>query len=211
VRLAAKLLWKEPTQLITRSLILPFLFLLLVTTPANSDTSIWEDVRARMTGATGYSVRCDYVGPEGEYFFNYVVHGAGTEILTEVLEGSTRGVGTRIYYNPRRDSENVTMQTHLFRLRRSLQARDIKDSPLYQPLFSHLLDQISQAEPSRVTTVEENRTVFLFGDTDSQHETLEVDGQGNPLALRRMNAGKQVNSLTFTRLEWGEQPIDWKE
>jgi hypothetical protein len=190
---------------------LALLFLFLLTNPANSETTVWDDVRNRMMGSTGYSLRCDYVGPEGAYFFNYVVHGAGERILTEVLEGSTRGAGTRIYYSSKHDRENVTMQTRLFRLRRSLQARDIKDSPLYKPLFSHLLDEICEAEPREVTNAKENRTVFTFGDVKSLHEYLEVDGKGNPMTLRRMMAGKQLNSMVFHQLEWGEQPLDWEE
>ena len=171
--------------------------------------NFWSEVRERMVSNTGYSLRCDYTGPEGTFHFNYVVHGAGEQILTEVLEGSSRGVGTRIYYNSELDRENVTMQTRLFRLRRSLEARDIKDSPLHRPLFVHLLEEICEPEPRTVESREQH-TIFLFGDVEALHEYLEVDGEGNPLTLRRMEADKQVNLLTFHQLEWGLQPLEWE-
>ena len=187
-----------------------FVFLLGTTVAAKGEQVPWEQVKDKLTHNSGYSLRCDYTGPEGVFYFNYVVHGAGDQILTEVLEGSSRGVGTRIYYNPELDSENVTMQTRLFRLRRSLQARDIKDSPLYKPLFVHLLNEICEPEP-RASEDKERSVVFLFGDVDSTHEYLEVDREGNPLTLRRMEAGKQLNLLTFHQLEWGPQPLNWEK
>lgn len=179
-----------------------------LTTRLTAQESIWDRVKEKMTCDLGYSVLCDYSGPEGQYFFSYVVHGNGDRILTEVLDGSTRGVGTRIYYDPSKDAENVHMQTRLFRLRRSLQARDIKDTPLYQPLFSHLLDEVSKGAPQQVESGE--TTLLRFGGTESQHEFLEVDAEGNPIRLRRMTGDKEVNSLTFHKLEWGEKPMNWK-
>ena len=169
----------------------------------------WESVHARLTGDSGYSLLCDYRGPEGEYNFRYIVQ--GKRILTEVLEGSTRGAGTRVYYNPDKDRENVTMQTRMFRLRRSLQARDIKDTPLYRPLFAHLLEEISEPKPREARPAESGGTVFLFGDEQELHEFLEVDPSGNPLRLRRLMKGKELNVLTFRQLQWGNREIDWKD
>lgn len=186
-------------------------FALLLSTLSGSlwaEPVSWESVKSKMTDDRGYSLFCDYDGPEGVYRFHYVVLGAGDEILTEVLEGSTRGAGTRIYYNPKMDSENVTMQTKVIRLRRSLQARDIKDSPLYRPLFSHLLSEFSESRPRAVEQRGKN-TIFVFGDRGALHEFLEVDQSGNPLNLRRMQAEKQLNLLTFQRLEWGPQALEW--
>ena len=191
--------------------IIGLLLLLSLSTAAEERSKFWSEVRERMKSTSGYSLRCDYVGPEGQYFFNYVVHGAGDRILTEVLEGSTRGAGTKVYYNPVNDAENVHMQTRIIRLRRSLQARDIRDSPLHKPLFSHLLEEICEPEPSAVVKTEGGNTIFRFGKVESRHEFLEVDGAGNPLVIRRMQADKEINSLTFRGLEWGEKPLDWNE
>lgn len=183
---------------------------LLISGPLSGEPITWEKVKLKMEGGQGYSLYCDYNGPEGVYLFHYVVLGAGEEILTEVLEGSSRGAGTRIYYNPKLDRDNVVMQTKLIRLRRSLQARDIKDSPLYQPLFSHLLSEFCEPHP-RTMERKGTSTVFFFGDKSAGHECLEVDEAGNPLALRRMQAGKQLNVLTFHHLEWGPQSLEWDE
>lgn len=193
--------------------LIAIIFVLCLSGPTQGEDGLafWSEVRQRMNGNSGYSLRCDYVGPEGRYFFDYVVHGSGERIYTEVLEGSTRGAGTKVYYNPLNDSENVHMQTRIFRLRRSLQARDIKDSPLYIPLFSHLLEEICEPEPSEVLISKEGHTIFRFGKVDSRHEFLEVDPKGNPLTIKRMVADKEINSLTFRDLEWGEKPFDWKE
>lgn len=193
------------------SLMLLFVFLSTTLVAADiSDTEVWNKVKSRMRADTGYSLRADYKGPEGHFLFHYVVHGNGDRILTEVLEGSSRGVGTRIYYNPEKDSENVTMQTSMFRLRRSLQSRDIKDSPVYIPLFSHLLNELG-AEPSEVDRDEPGGVVFLFGDKAAEHEYLVVDPEGNPVKLTRMEANKEISKLTFHQLEWGPQPMNWEQ
>lgn len=182
-------------------------FILFLSSAGLTDTAPWSQVKARMLGDSGYSLRCEYAGPEGTFYFRYVVHGSG-QILTEVLEGSSRGAGTRIYYDPVIDRDNVTMQTPFLRLRRSLESRDIKDSPLHKPLFAHLLDGMVTQEP-REAVEQGEETVFLFGDRGAGHEFLTVDREGNPLNLRRMEAGKEVNRLTFRGLEWGEKPIEW--
>lgn len=187
------------------------LSLLLVTPAWGESTSDWSSVRSKLTGDTGYSLRCNYVGPEGSYLFDYVVHGDGQKIFTEVLEGSTRGVGTKLYYDPEKDRENVMMQTRLFRLRRSLEARDIKDSPVHRPLFVHILDELCESEPSEVSHTKGDGAVFMFGDKSAEHEFIEVDEDGNPVSVRRMEADKEVNRLTFQDLEWGTLPMNWED
>lgn len=190
-----------------------FLFLFLHTTFAWADLNdpdIWTKVKQRMRADTGYSLQAVYEGPEGHFLFHYVVHGDGERILTEVLEGSSRGAGTRIYYNPSDDSENVTMQTSLFRLRRSLESRDIKDSPIHKPLFSHLLDELDP-EPQEIDYQKLGTIVFLFGDKTAEHEFLTVDSSGNPIRLSRMEKDKEVSSMTFHQLEWGQKPMDWEK
>jgi hypothetical protein len=191
-------------------LLLLFFFLTSFALADMADTDIWNLVKSRMKADTGYSLRADYQGPEGHFIFHYVVHGNGDRILTEVLEGSSRGVGTRIYYNPAKDSENVTMQTRMFRLRRSLQSRDIKNSPVHKPLFSHLLDELD-AEPLEVEFQQLGNVVFLFGDKAAEHEYLMVDSDGNPVKLTCMEANKEVSNLTFHQLEWGQKPMDWEQ
>lgn len=187
------------------------ILLCLLSTQGWGEEGVWQQVHDKMTASTGYSLQLDYTGPEGEFHFNYTVHGDGDKILTEVLEGSSRGVGTRIYYDPAKDSENVAMQTSFFRLRRSLQARDIKDSPVHRPLFKHLLSLLHQAEPTEVRLLTPERRVLRFGESKSDYDSLEVDLEGNPLVLRRVEAGKEVTCLTFRQLQWGEQPISWEE
>ncbi len=194
-----------------KRLSLLLLVLFLHTTHAlaeRPDTEIWNKVKARMKADTGYSLRADYRGPEGHFLFNYIVQGAGDKILTEVLEGSSRGVGTRIYYNPEMDKENVNVQTSMFRLRRSLQSRDLKNSPVHKPLFAHLLDELG-ADPSEVDVRPPGDMIFTFGDKSAEHEFLTVDAKGNPLKLTRMEANKEISRMTFHQLEWGMKPIEW--
>ena len=179
-----------------KRLSLLLLVLLLHTTHALaelSDTEIWNKVKARMDGDTGYSLRADYRGPEGHFLFRYIVQGAGDKILTEVLE---------------MDKENVTMQTSMFRLRRSLESRDLKNSPVHKPLFAHLLDELGR-DPSEVDVRPPGNMIFLFGDKAAAHEFLTVDAKGNPIRLTRMEANKEISRLTFDQLEWGMKPIDW--
>lgn len=185
--------------------------LIILTQPAAAQEALWGQVLEKMTGDSGYSLQLDYSGPEGLFHFRYTVHGDGERIFTEVLEGSSRGVGTKIYYDPEKDAENVAMQTRFMRLRRSLTARDIKDSPLYLPLFRHLLGQLQQPEPTEIATLEDETMVFTFGDKTSDYDCLEVDSLGNPVTLRRVEDGKEVNTLTFRQLEWGEKPIAWED
>jgi hypothetical protein len=193
------------------SLLLLLLFLHTTLVLADSaEAEVWHKVKTRMRADTGYSLQADYQGPEGHFIFRYVVHGDGVRILTEVLEGSSRGAGTRLYYDPADDSDNVTMQTSMFRLRRSLQSRDIKDSPIHKPLFSHVLDELDP-EPREIDIQKRGNVVFLFGDKKAEHEYLTVDSLGNPVRLTRMEASKEISSLTFRQLEWGEKPMNWDQ
>lgn len=202
---------KGATVLIQRSYLLLVIFFFSLFGEGWSETTSWDLVKARMTAEIGYSVNCEYVGPEGNFFFRYVIHAGGQPIFTEVLDGSTRGAGTRVMYDPTVDRDNVTMQTSFLRLRRSLQARDIKDSPLYQPLFAHLLKEISEGNPREVSHLGSDTTLFLFGSKAAVHEYLQVDKDGNPMTLTRMEAKKQVNRLTFRELEWGDQAMNWEK
>lgn len=169
---------------------------------------LWKMARAKMMGSDGYSMRYDYDGPEGLYRFNYVVQGDGDKILTEVLEGSARGAGARILYDPAKDKDNVSMQTHMLTLRRSLQAKDIRDSSLYQPLFRQLVEDMAEPQP-RETLKSGKNTILVFGDKATVQDRLEVDREGNPVAIRRLQKGREVKKMTFSNLSWGSAAISW--
>jgi hypothetical protein len=172
------------------------------------DSPLWQKARSKMTGSTGYSMRYDYEGPEGLYKFHYVVQGDGSKILTEVLEGSARGEGSRILYDLAADKDNVTMQTHMLTLRRSLQARDIADSSLYQPLFRQLVEDLVEPEP-RESLKAGDHTVLIFGDKGKTQDRLELDKEGNPVAMRRLEKGREVKRMAFHDLTWGPASIPW--
>ena len=157
----------------------------------------------------GYKLKYAYEGPEGKFFFRYTLQGSGSKILTEVLEGSARGSGTRIYYEPAKDKENVFMETSVITLRRSLGARDIKDSSLYQPLFAQIIGELPTKEPKESLPVP-GGLMFVFGDAAEVEARIIVDELGNPTRYRRLEEGKEVKNFVFSELEWGHHSIDWE-
>lgn len=169
---------------------------------------LWKIARARMVGDSGYSMRYDYEGPEGAYKFRYVVQGNGGKILTEVLDGSARGAGSRILYDRAKDKDNVSMKTHMLTLRRSLQAKDIQGSSLYQPLLRQLVEEMVEPQPRQAVKAGAN-TILLFGEKAKVQDRLEVDKDGNPVMMRRLEKGREVKKMTFRDLSWGEAPISW--
>jgi hypothetical protein len=170
--------------------------------------SLWKSARTKMTTASGYSMTYDYEGPEGVYKFNYVVQGDGKKILTEVLEGSARGAGARILYDPAKDKDNVSLQTHMLTLRRSLEASDIKGSSLYQPLFRQLVEDMVEPQPREALKAGAH-TILVFGDKAKVQDRLEVDKEGNPVAMRRLERGREVKKMTFSNISWGSAAISW--
>ena len=94
-------------------------------------------------------------------------------------------------------------------LRRSLEARDIKDSSLYQPLFSQILGELPTKEPSEVLPFGEGY-IFVFGDSARVEARITVDQSGNPTVYRRLEKGREVKKFVFSHLKWGSHPIDWE-
>lgn len=185
------------------------LWALLSLTVAAQD-GVWGVTRAKLASTTGYSVTCDYQGPEGRYQFRYVVQGDGDKILTEVLPGSSRGAGSMVLYDPASDPDNVKLKTSMLSLRRSLQARDIKDSPLHQSLFKQMLDQLIEPGPREVQKRGEN-TLLVFGEKGAIQDILLVDRQGNPLSASRLEKGEEVRRMDFRDLTWGTTAINWPD
>lgn len=181
-----------------------------LTFAANAQEGLWGVTRAKMASTTGYSVTCDYQGPEGRYQFRYSVQGDGDKILTEVLPGSSRGAGSLVLYDPASDPDNVKLKTSVLSLRRSLQARDIKDSPLHQSLFRQMLEQLIEPQPSEVVKRGET-TLLVFGDKGKVQDILAVDRQGNPLSAQRLEKGKEVRRMDFRELSWGTTAINWPD
>lgn len=181
---------------------------LLTSAVGATEDRVWAKARAKMLGDAGYSMVYLYDGPEGSFRFRYLVEGDGERILTEVLEGSARGVGTRILYDPAKDPANVSLATKMVTLRRSLKARDIEGSSLYQPLFRQLVEELVEPEPREILRVGEH-SLLLFGDKAGIQDRLEVDSQGNPVAHRRLERGKEVKSMQFRELSWGAAAIVW--
>ena len=150
----------------------------------------------------------DFEGDEGAYKFRYVVWGDGQKILTEVLEGSARGSGSRILYDPGTDKENVTVKTSMLTLRRSLGSKDIKDSSLYQSLFRQLVDGLVEATPRESLKTGVN-TILVFGDKMKTQHRLEVDADGNPVSFRYLEKGREIKKMMFKDLKWGKAEISW--
>lgn len=156
----------------------------------------------------GYQLNYTYTGDEGTFHFLYTVRGDGDEILTELLEGSSRGSGTRIYYNRAKDSENVFMDTGFITLRRSLEARDIKGSSLYQPLLRQLVQEFASEQPTKVQQSKEGGLLF-FGKRGESEDRLRVDATGAPMNYRRLEKGTEVKNIEIQKIVWGKHPIKW--
>jgi hypothetical protein len=178
--------------------------------PILGKDTLWATTRTKMLTAKGYAVNYSYEGPEGKFLFHYIVQGEGQKILTEVLEGSTRGAGTRIYYEPAKDEENVFMETRFITLRRSLEAGDIKDSSLYQPLFAQILSELPTNVPAEILPFGDGQ-IFVFGEKAKVQARVTVDGKGNPISYRRLEKGKEVKKFIFNDLDWGSHAIVWED
>lgn len=176
--------------------------------PTFAQDALWAKAKAKMTGSTGYAMNYDFEGDEGAYKFHYVVWGDGQKILTEVLDGSTRGAGSRILYDPAADKENVTVKTSMLTLRRSLGSKDIKDSSLYQPLFRQLVDGLIEASPRESIKTGVN-TILVFGDKTKTQHRLEVDADGNPVSFRHVEKGREMKKMSFKAIKWGKAEISW--
>jgi hypothetical protein len=185
-----------------------WLWIFSATLSAGAQDTLWKSARAKMLSSDGYAMRYDYEGPEGLYRFHYVVWGDGSRIFTEVLEGSARGAGSRILYDPASDKDNVSLKTHMLTLRRSLKSKDIQGSSLYQPLFRQLVEELAEPEPRQILKAGAN-TILVFGDKAGSQDRLEVDPQGNPVAMRRLERGKEIKKMTFSNLSWGRASIPW--
>lgn len=192
-----------------RVFLLTAALLACVLAPVAADGLSWDAVKSKMLTSEGYKLNYVYEGPEGRFSFRYTIRGACKEILTEVLEGSARGGGTRIYFNPEKDKENVFLATRFLTLRRSLGARDIKGSSLYQSLFAQIVSELPGQIPAGVNRAKD-KIIFEFGDANGALAKLVVDAQGNPLAYRRIENGKEVKSMVFNGLRWGAHSIDWE-
>lgn len=186
------------------------LCLLLVTSLAALGDDIWDTTRERLLSAEAYRIHYDYTGEEGTFHFRYTLLENGGRILTEVLEGSARGSGTRIYFDKAKDAQNVFMDTGYFTLRRSLEARDIKGTSLYKPYFALLIKDLSSREPTRIQQTDKGSLLF-FGERGESEDRLQLDAEGNPLTYRRFEKGKEVKKMELKKLEWGTFPISWKK
>ena len=180
----------------------------LLALAAAAQEAVWKSTRSKLISTDGYSVKCDYAGPEGKYQFYYDVEGNGSKILTEVLAGSSRGGGAKILYDPATDKENVKLKTDMFSVRRSLEARDIKGSMLYLPLFKQLVEELVEPQPREIVRVGDH-TLLMFGDKAKTQDILEVNASGDPVNVRRLEKGKEVKRMTFSELVWGPTAINW--
>ena len=163
--------------------------------PALGQETLWSKVKAKMTS-------------DGGYRFHYVLWGGGEKIFTEILEGSSRGAGSKILYDSAVDKDNVTVRTSFLTLRRSLGSKDIQGSSLYQPLFRQLVEELVEPTPRESLKVGE-ATVLVFGDKAKTEHRLEVDAAGSPLSFRHLEKGREVKKMTFRDLKWGKFEMAW--
>ncbi len=184
-------------------------WLLLISLEALAD-DIWETTRQRLLSAEAYRLHYDYTGEEGTFHFRYTLVDKGERILTEVLDGSARGSGTKIYFDKAKDSQNVAMDTGYFTLRRSLGARDIKGTSLYQPYFTLMIEDLSSQKPTKIQKTDQG-TLLFFGQRGESEDRLQLDPEGNPITYRRLEKGKEIKKMEIRKLEWGTFPIDWKK
>ena len=190
---------------------IPLLLCLLLFTSLEAPADeLWDTTRERLLSAEAYRLHYDYTGEEGTFHFRYTLVDNGERILTEVLDGSARGSGTRIYFDKKKDSQNVAMDTGYFTLRRSLEARDIKGTSLYQPYFTLMIEDLSSEKPTKIQQTDKGSLLF-FGQRGESEDRLQHDSEGNPLTYRRFEKGKEIKKMELKKLEWGTFPIDWKK
>ncbi|MCA9790581.1 MAG: hypothetical protein KC910_02250 [Candidatus Eremiobacteraeota bacterium] len=165
----------------------------------------WQAVVDKIEAAHDYAFHYDYRGEEGTYSFSYQAVPKVPMVRTEILEGSSRGVGTVIFYDAKLSTEYVQMKTSFLTLRRSITSRDIEDTSLYIPLFQQLVDRMAKAKLTASSATGDTWT-FVFQDESFRHE-LEADIESNELrAYRRYAKDKLLESLTFGPIRWNSDP-----
>lgn len=165
----------------------------------------WQAVVDKIQAAHDYSFHYDYRGEEGSYSFNYQAVPKDPVVRTEILEGSSRGVGTVIFYDAKVSTEYVQMKTSFMTLRRSVSWRDIEGTSLYIPLFQQLVERMAEAKLIGSSATGDTWT-FVFGDESYRHE-LEADLESHDLrAYRRYSQDKLQEALTFGPIRWNSEP-----
>lgn len=174
---------------------------LILSLPLGADQAAWDNVVEKIKGARDYSFRYTYRGPEGTFFFDYAVVRQGPKVRTEILEGSDRGNGTIILYDPEQSTDTVTMKASLFTLRRSLESKDIKDSSLYIPLYDQILDKLGPAK-----LVKSDGQFYLFQNGDETHKVTVAPQTNEIVHYSRSEGNEVVESFKFSNISWDRDP-----
>lgn len=182
-----------------RTVILALLLLLATSQTATAELG-WEQLQTKLRGAPGYQMNYHFKDGREEYYFLYTVINTGPRVLTEILDGSSRGRGTKILFDPQVNNDVVLMKTPFLTLRRSITAKDIRDTSLYIPLFAQLLDRTR----NHGATVE-SPGVFVVDAEQVRHRWTVDASSGDPLSYQRFQGGELVESMSFTNLTWGDQ------
>ncbi|MGE0495516.1 MAG: hypothetical protein AB7S38_40300 [Vulcanimicrobiota bacterium] len=165
----------------------------------------WQAVVDKIQAAHDYSFQYDYRGEEGSYSFRYQAVPKDPVVRTEILEGSSRGVGTVIFYDAKLSTEYVQMKTSFITLRRSITSRDIEDTSLYIPLLQQLVERMATAKLVQSSATGDTWT-FVFQDEAYRHE-FEADLESSDLrAYRRYRKDKLLEGLTIGPIRWNSQP-----
>lgn len=180
------------------------LLCLALVLPSSADQAGWKAVVDKIEGSRDYSFKYTYRGPEGTFFFDYAVVREGPKVRTEILEGSDRGKGTVILYDPEQSTDTVTMKASLFTLRRSLESKDIKDSSLYIPLYDQLLDKVGPAKMIESKSGSDGEH-YLFKNGKVTHR-VTVSRTKEIVHYSRSEGDKIVESFKFSNISWNRDP-----
>lgn len=162
----------------------------------------WERVREHLNSVPGYTMIYELRGREGDYNFRYSVRAAEPTVFTEILDGSDRGVGTRILYQADKAPDIVVMKTSFLTLRRSISSKDINDTSLYIPLFKQLLGRIQKTEPDAVERSRDT-VVYRFDEGEQQHYFSFEEETFTPVGYQLKDKKGLVESMAFRELIWG--------
>ena len=179
---------------------------LSATAAGGEEASLWERFDARVREASAYSFRYDYRGPEGSYRFRYSYAAPG-KLKTEILQGSVRGAGTVITYDPGTSPRHVQVHTGLLTIPRRITAGDIEGTSLYIPLYQQLQGKVGERGPDRAATDElDGRPVtrLEFGEDAAGYGfTAYLDGGGDLVRFLERSRGELRKEFLFAEIEWG--------
>ncbi len=178
--------------------LLSVMLLLSVMASLEAQQLPWQSVVDKVRSSPGYTVRFDYQGERGFYRFHYSA--APGKTRTEILPESDAGVGVVVLYDESLSNEWVAVDMGFFRVRRSLDSADLKDSQVEIPIFDQLFTRLAPL-PVLDAVREGGLTCYRFGTAGDLHR-VSVNDQLEIVGYQHQIEGQVVESMTFHDVLW---------